>query len=121
MASSGDAIVLGHRMGVTATWKVELLTTLSFSLTDCEVESAGVSVGLINSACYSEALEVAKGTDGTRLMQSFSFKTFMIENSKKEQMIKCKINIQKETTQPTCPPSGANAAYQYSAAGFLLA
>ena len=120
MASSDHSILLGKRMGVTASSKVEGLTTLSFALTNCEVESSGISVGLINEECYSQALKVAKGTDGTRLRQTFSFQTFMIENSGNEQVIKSSLKIRKETSQPKCPPEGANAAYEYSVEGFLL-
>ena len=70
-----EAIQLGNRQEVKATWKVTGLEDVTFNFTECIVKQDTTEIALVKNSCFSNSLKVATN-EGTGTEQSFSYQTF---------------------------------------------
>ena len=126
---SGDSILLGAMMDVTASWAVKTLPDISFYFSQCSIVHEATTINVIQDGCYAKALKVGPkaSTDSTQV--GFSFKTFMVSGATSNaQVVKCTIQLCTDTCDPAKPtqdsqcPTGDNFDnFDFSVKGFTKA
>merc|ERR1712227_813307 len=120
-----DAIKLGDRQEVKATWKVTGLKDVTFNFTECTVTQGTTEIALVKNSCFSNALKVAT-KEGSAMEQAFSYTTFStVGATSTSQTMKCTITIcmddcklPKEDKECLAADETDFGAYDFTVAGY---
>ena len=77
-------LFLGDILTVTVKWSLTTLSDLSFYFNNCEIRQGSEIVKMVKDSCFSSILMASKGADSDRLIRTFKYKTFAIDEDHDE-------------------------------------